>query len=165
MTRPATIFFGFDSARSRDEIPLPKVFLRTLLFSTSKRGRVVESLYVSLSRNETTQNFNRWVYGDDDLVIGSGVFVGETGVAAGHHFLLPEDGSSFRFTEGRYRIEVFAQLLGDRRKRLLFSENLDVTREIATALEKSDAGVYFDWGPDSSQYLTHIEKRPFSPNM
>jgi hypothetical protein len=32
---------------------LPKVFLRTLLFATSKRGRVIESMHVALSRNET----------------------------------------------------------------------------------------------------------------
>jgi hypothetical protein len=24
--------------------------------------------------------------------------------------------------------------------------------------------LYFDWGPDSSRYLAHIEKRPPSPN-
>jgi hypothetical protein len=26
------------------------------------------------------------------------------------------------------------------------------------------AGVYFDWGPDSSRYLPHVEKRPPSPD-
>ena len=36
-------------------------FLRTLLFSTSKRGLVIESMHVALARNETHQNFNIWV--------------------------------------------------------------------------------------------------------
>ena len=101
MTQPTVIFFGPDLPRSHDDAPPPKVFLRTLLFSTSKRGRVIESIHVAPSRNETHQNFNIWVYGDDKLVRGSGLFVGENGVAANHHFLTPKDGSSFRFTEGR----------------------------------------------------------------
>ena len=67
MTQPTVIFFGPDSERSS------KVFLRTLLVSTSKRGRVIESMHIALSRNETHQNFNIWVYGDDKLVRGSGV--------------------------------------------------------------------------------------------
>jgi hypothetical protein len=78
MTQPTVIFFGPDSPRSRDELPLPKIYLRTLLFSTSKRGRVIESMHVALSRNETNQNFNVWVHGNDKLVRGSGLFVGET---------------------------------------------------------------------------------------
>jgi hypothetical protein len=71
------------SPRARDDIALPKVYLRTLLFSTSKRGRVVESMHVALSRNEMHQNFNIWVYGErEKLVRGSGLFIGETGIAA-----------------------------------------------------------------------------------
>ena len=53
MTQPTVIFFGPDNPTSRDEPPPPKVFLRTLLFATAKRGRVVESMHVALSRNET----------------------------------------------------------------------------------------------------------------
>jgi len=102
MTQPTVIFFGPDTPRSRDDMPLPKVFLRTLLFSTSKRGRVIESMHVSLARNETHQNFNIWVHGDEKPVRGSGLFIGESGIAANHHFLTPKDGASFRFTAGRY---------------------------------------------------------------
>src|SRR5947199_1179157 len=72
MTQPTIIFFGPDMPRSRSDTPIPKIFLRTLLFSTSKRGRVIESMHVAVSRNETHQNFNIWVYGDDKLVRGSG---------------------------------------------------------------------------------------------
>jgi hypothetical protein len=164
MTQPTVIFFGPDTPRSRDTIGSPKVYLRTLLFSTSKRGRVIESMHVALSRNETHQNFNIWVYGDEQLVRGSGLFVGETGVAANHHFLIPRDGSSFRFTEGHYRLEVFAQLLGDRRRKLLFSQVLEVSRETAIRLASSGNGLYFDWGPDSSRYLAHVDTRPFTPS-
>ncbi|MBZ5669464.1 MAG: hypothetical protein LAO04_07030 [Acidobacteriia bacterium] len=163
MTQPTVIFFGPDSSHLRDEPALPKVYLRTLLFATSKRGRVVESMHVALSRNETHQNFNIWVYGEDRLVRGSGLFVGETGIAANHHFLTPKDGSSFRFTEGYYRLDVFAKLLGERSAALLFSQTLEISREIAAMLEGPDAGLYFDWGPDSLRYLPHVDKRPPSP--
>jgi hypothetical protein len=120
-------------------------------------------MYIALSRNETQQNFNIWVYGDEKLVRGSGLFVGETGIAANHHFLAPRDGSSSHFTAGRYRMIVFAQLLGDRERTLLFSQSLEISPEIASQLAGSDHGLYFDWGPDSSRYFPHIDKRPL-PN-
>jgi hypothetical protein len=122
-------------------------------------------MHVALSRNETHQNFNIWVYGErEKLVRGSGLFVGETGVSANHHFLAPEDGNSFRFTEGHYKLDVFAHLLGDAKPIQLFSQALDISRDIATALQEKSAGLYFDWGPDSSRYLPHVEKRPPSPS-
>jgi hypothetical protein len=165
MTQPTVIFFGPDAPRSRDDAALPKVYLRMLLFSTSKRGRVVESMHVALARNEMHQNFNIWVYGErGNLVRGSGLFVGETGVAASHHFLTPDDGRSFRFTEGHYRLDVFAHMLGDRKPIRLFSQALDIPRDIAASLEEPGTGVYFDWGPDSSRYLPHVEKQAPAPD-
>lgn len=160
MTQPTVIYLGPDSPRPGGEPASPKVYLRTLLFATARRGRIVESMHIALSRNETHQNFNIWVCGDERLVRGSGLFVGEAGVAANHHFLTPKDGSSFRFTEGRYRLSVFAQLLGDRRRTLLFSQTLEVSRETAALLEEPGSGLYFDWGPDSGRYLPHVDRRP-----
>jgi hypothetical protein len=55
---------------------------------------------------------------------GSGLFVGETGVEANHRFLIPKDGSTFQGTEGRYRMDVFAKLWGDRKQTLRFSRLL-----------------------------------------
>ena len=163
MTPPTVIFFGPDIPRLRSEVPAPKIYLRTLLFSTSKRGRIIQSMHVALSRNETHQNFNIWVYGDERLVRGSGLFVGETGVEANHHFLTPRDVTSFHFTEGRYQLDVFAHILGDQKQTKLFSQTLEISRESAAALNQSNAGLYFDWGPDSGRYLSHIDTRPSSP--
>jgi len=81
-----------------------------------------------------------------------------------HHFLTPKDGSSFHFTEGHYRLDVFAHLLGDEKLVRLFSQELDISREIAASLKEPGAGLYFDWGPDSSRYLLHVEKRLPSPD-
>jgi hypothetical protein len=130
MTQPTVIFFGPDTPRSHSDTPLPKVYLRTLLFSTSKRGRVIESMHVALSRNETHQNFNIWVYGErGKLVRGSGLFVAETGISADHHFLTPDDGNRFRFIAGHYTLDVFAHLLSDAKPIRLFSQALEISRE------------------------------------
>ncbi len=159
MTQPTIIFFGPDGLAKAVDNPPPKVFLRTLLFSTSKRGRVIESMHISLSRNETRQNFNIWVYGNEKLVRGSGLFVGETGIAANHHFLTPKDGTSFRFTEGEYTIDVYAKLVGDSVPLQLWSQQLEVSSDIANELKEPKAGLYFDWGPDTGRYIAHVDKR------
>src|SRR6266550_4703407 len=65
MTKPTVVFFGTDG--SRFDSDKNKRYLRTLLYSTAKRGQVLESLHVSLHRNETKQNFNIWVYGDKEI--------------------------------------------------------------------------------------------------
>jgi hypothetical protein len=163
MTQPTIVFFGPDMPRVPEDEIFPKVFLRTLLFATARRGRVIESMYVSLLRNETMQNFNVWVYGDDKLLRGSGLFIGETGVAANHHFLVPRDGHAFYFTEGVYRMSVYAHLLGDKDRMLLFSHSFGISHDAAALLREPGAGIYFDWGPDSSSYIPHVEKRPSFP--
>jgi len=161
MTQPTIIFFGPDAPRPQDSAPSPKIYLRTLLFSTSKKGCVLENMYVSLSRNETQQNFSVWVYGDESLVRGSGLFVGETGIATNHHFLLPPDNTFFQFVEGYYRLEVYAKILGEEKTRLLFTQTLEISPSAANALKEQHAGVYFDWGPDSGRYFQHVEmKKP-----
>jgi hypothetical protein len=116
-------------------------------------------MHISLSRNETIQTFNIWVYGEERLVRGSGLFVGETGVATSHHFLLPSDGSHFIFSAGIYKLEVFSKMLGNQRTIKLFSERLEISQENAKRLTSENAGLFFDWGPDSSRYLAHIETK------
>lgn len=161
MTQPTLIFFGPDTPVAGIGLknPLPKIYLRTLLFSTSKRGRIIENMHIALSRNETHQNFSIWVYGEDKLMRGSGLFVGETGITVNHHFLAPIDATGFQFTSGRYRIEVFAHLLGKRSAKRLFVQELELTSDIATQmLTKPGTGVFFNWGPDSSRYYAHTER-------
>jgi hypothetical protein len=160
MTQPTVIFFGPDGRGSNMKDVSAKIFLRTLLFATSKRGRVIESMHITLSHNEAWQNFNIWVYGEKLLVRGSGLFVGESGLAANHHFLAPKNATSFRFNEGMYQLRVFAHLLGDKERLLLFSQDLEISKEHALALADPEAGLYFDWGPDTSRYFSHIDKRP-----
>jgi hypothetical protein len=67
MTQPTTFYFGADASAS----PSPKVYLRTLLYTTAKRGKIIESMFVKLRRGESIQTFNIWVYGENSLARGS----------------------------------------------------------------------------------------------
>jgi hypothetical protein len=83
-----------------------------------------------------------------------------------HHFLAPIDATGFQFTPGRYRIEVFAHLLGKRIPRRLLVQDLELTSEIAAQmLVKPGTGVFFNWGPDSGRYHAHTEDRPSLPDL
>jgi len=138
MTRPSQIYFGPDGGPRRNGVASPKVYLRALLFGTSKRGRIIESMHVSVTRDEARQTFHVWVYGQrGDLERGSGLFVGETGVEASHHFLTVRDTSTFQFREGSYRPDVFAQVLGSLQQKLLFSHVLEVTPDVARQVQVS----------------------------
>jgi hypothetical protein len=166
MTQPTVMFFGPDGGRREGEKPRLKVFLRTLLYSTSRRGQTVESMHVNVhnvQRAESKQNFSIWVYGDDRLARGSGIHVGSDGVACNHHFLLPEDGADFRLLPGQYTVRVFAKRVSDREPSQLAKLVLPISESQATELEKDDAGIYFDWGPDQQAYHAHAEFRKPSP--
>jgi hypothetical protein len=158
MTRPTVIYFGPDGGPPREDRSGQKVYLRALLYSTSKRGRIFESMYVRVRRGETSQNFNIWVYGDRSLERGSGLFVGETGVAANHHFILPADGTQFEFLPGVYDFEVYGSLVGGPAVIKLFSERLQVPADLAGSLKTRSHGLFFDWGADSQAYHPHVRK-------
>ena len=163
MTQPGVIYFGPDGG-DREEAPPTKIFLRTLLYSTAKRGGIIESMYVRVRRRETAQNFNIWAYGDTGkLTRGSGLFVPDTGHATNHHFLPPADGTSFVFTAGEYVLDVYASLVGRRSPKLLWSANLSVSIDEANALAQEDHGLYFDWGPETGKYHSHVRLPPKRP--
>jgi hypothetical protein len=156
MTRPTTIYFGADGSVD----PSPKIYLRTLLYSTAKRGQIVESMFVKLRRGESVQTFNIWVYGEGALARGSGLYVGENGVTCDHHFLLPWDGTRFDFLPGEYKVEIYASLVGLKQPLLICVTRLSLSDAFASQIQDSDYGVYFDWGPESGQYHAHIRKKP-----
>ena len=159
MTQPTTVFFGpdgpmFDRGKN-------KVYLRTLLYSTAKRGHVIESLYLSLHRGETKQNFNVWVYGEKgDLKRGSGLYIPQEGVTFDHHFLLPADGVNFAFLEGSYTLSVYARLVGQRLSTQLLTVQLSISESQASSLSQPRTGIFFDYGPDQQRYHAHLQHRP-----
>ncbi|ELL1566531.1 hypothetical protein VDT04_003507 [Vibrio cholerae] len=162
-TQPTVIFFGPDGLdfSSQDN----KVYLRTLLFSTSKRGHVIESMHLSVVRNESKQNFNIWVYGNKgELTRGSGLFVPQCGVTYDHHFLLPSDGADFKFLAGDYELKLYARLVGAKESTELKSIKLNVSDAIANQIVSPNTGAYFDWGADKKSYHAHTKtKRPIDP--
>lgn len=156
MTQPTIFFFGPDGTSGP-----PKVFLRSLLFSTANKGHIVENLYVKLRRGESVQNFNIWVYGQKEaLARGSGLFVGKEGVACNHHFLLPQDGAPFKFLSGEYTLQVFVSLIGKKKPILLFTQKLSLSQAFADEINSENSGVFYDWGPDSKRYHSHLDKNP-----
>jgi hypothetical protein len=158
MTRATVIFFGPDGPPSQGSGV--KVFLRTLLYSTARRAQIVESMYVTLRRHESVQTFNIWVYGDTGhLLRGSGLRVPEEGLTFDHHFVLPKDGTHFAFLPGEYIVEVYAALVNCRQALLLSTTRLQLLEQQAASITKG-AGVYFDWGPDSKSYHSHVDSRP-----
>jgi len=153
MTRPT--FIAFVSTEEG-----PKVFLRGMLHSTARRGNVLENMYVTLTRKETKQIFNIWVYGEHDAVArGSGLYIGQEGVAFDHHFALPVD-TTFDFLPGNYLVEVFATLVGKPDPVLLSSVSLAMTEDVAAGVMSGEFAAFFNWGPDSRQYHAHLDDRP-----
>lgn len=157
MTQPTMIFFGPDGMKGP-----PKVFLRTLLHSTAKRGHVIEGMHLKLRRAESVQTFNVWVYGDSSssLARGSGLYVGEQGIACNHHFLLPRDGTTYQFLSGEYIVEVYVSPIKAETSHLLSTTKVILSVEEAQAITQDKAGIFFDWGPDSRAYHSHIDAHP-----
>ena len=157
MTRPTLFYFGPDGGSpGEDDRGGPKVFLRTLLYSTAKQGNLIENMYVTVRKGETRQNFNIWVYREDGrLSRGSGLFVNQDGVALDHHFLLPADGTQFSFDDGDYTVDIYAKLVRASRPHLLASVPIQLPGPVAKEAAKSGGGVFFDWGPDLGRYHAH----------
>lgn len=158
MTKPTVIFFGTDVDGTQ------KIFLRTLLFSTSQKGQIIENMYIKIRRGESIQNFNIWGYSSRPVIRGGGLFVGKEGVAEYHHFHLPNDGTLYDFLPGIYTLEIYASKLNSRKPSLLCSVQLSLSQEHSEVLndKSQDAGIFFDWGPDSQTYHSYIDFRPES---
>jgi hypothetical protein len=154
MVRPSLV--AFLDARGNDG---PKVWFRALLYSTSRKGQVIESMYVRLRRGEAQQNFSFWVCGERDLASGCGLYVGHTGIALNHHFVLPKDGSRFDFLPGDYSVDVFCSVVDSTALLPLASIPLHLTDEHAKSLKNPEENIYFDWWPDSGRYNAHVVRR------
>jgi hypothetical protein len=155
MTRPTLVFLGFDTAPKL----AAKISLRTLLYSTAPRGQVIESMYARLSRDGTTQTFSFWGHGETSKTMpGTGLYVGQDGVTANHHFVLSADQADYEYAAGDYKVEVFAQLVGQSASLQLSTIDLVVDSQEAAALRNRD-GVLFEWQPDSGMYLGGLMDR------
>lgn len=57
-THPSFIAFRYDFVDRK--VPQAKIFLRTLLFSTAKRGWVVENLFLRVKEGSRNREFSFW---------------------------------------------------------------------------------------------------------
>src|SRR3989344_4406048 len=112
-THPSFVAFRYDFVER--SVPQAKIFFRSLLFSTGKRGQVIESLFLRVREGSRQAEFSFWGLGDKDLIRGSGLFVPETGVATNHHFNPVDAETLFLFSQGSYSLELVAKLVGRER--------------------------------------------------
>ncbi len=152
ITRPSQIYLGPDG-----EVPhAAKIVVRTLLYSTSSRGRCVDQLFVKLSRGESSHCFSVWVHGQgSNLVRAAGLMVGPNGVDRMHHFLISQD-ANFEFQAGEYKFELFMEVVGERKPKLAFAQTLLINDRDARAMNSPFEGLFFDWGPESRSYLKTV---------
>lgn len=162
MTPPTLIYLGRDGAENRH-----KVYLRTLLFSTSVRGNVVESMHLLVKQRpldgQLSQVFDYWAYGETGkLSVGGGLYVGQSGVASNHHFVLSRRApQEFVWWSAPCQIQVFARVRGQRSPQLLHEVNFDVTAEHAGLLAQVlDVGIFYEWSSETADYAGHAERRP-----
>jgi hypothetical protein len=156
-THPAFIAFRYDILQNK--VPQAKIFLRILLYSTGKRGLVIENLFLKVREGERVEEFSFWGYGDKELVVGSGLFVGETGHVANHHFNPMDCEKLFRFRPGNYDIELFAKLVGRNHLTKLIQIPLNLPFELISDNKlPSENAIYFRWSPEQEKYIASVEK-------
>ena len=156
MTRPGLVAFARGDGPVADA---PKIFLRTLLYSTGSRGHALESLFIRARQGDTLQAFLFWGYGESEaLNAGSGLFIGPEGHVANHHFLLTEDAKTFRFELGPVTLELFGTFAGKSRPALLHTVALSLSEESALALRDDPTAGIFSSGTPMLAPIAHIPK-------
>jgi hypothetical protein len=154
-THPAVIAFRYDFVGAK--APQAKIFIRVLLLSTGKRGRVVESLFLRVREGARVAEFSYWGYVDQGhLVRGSGIFVPETGLATNHHFNPADTENVFLFSEGAYSLELVAKVLGRKRLLSLWRIELEMPLGVFGSNIPRDSVVFFNWLPERRQYVASI---------
>lgn len=156
-THPSFVALRYDFVDK--PVPQAKIFLRTLLFSTGKRGLVIESLFLRVSEEKRCEEFSFWGYGDKDLVRGSGIFVPETGVVTNHHFSPLHTESLFLFSQGTYRLELVAKLVTRKRLLSLWNIELDVPSGTFDTSIAHETAVFYNWSQEEGRYVASVEKR------
>lgn len=154
MTKPVQIAFLSENGRR------PKVFLRTLLYATGKRGYVIEGLYVKLRRRGEDHTFAFWGYGEhEEFKVAGGLRIGEDGVVSNHHFLQTGEGNHFYFDSGDYEIRVYARIVNVSSARLMHKASVTLSEEHATQMHIRTNGVLFTWDPDAERYTPSLYSR------
>jgi hypothetical protein len=156
-THPSFIAFRYDFVGTK--APQAKIFFRALLFSTGKRGQVIESLSLRVREGSRQAEFSFWGLGDKDLIRGSGLFVPETGVATNYHFNPIDSETLFLFSGGSYSLELVAKLVGRERLVSLWSVALEVPAGVFGSIIAREKAIFYSWSPEQRAYVASIESR------
>ncbi|HZQ01874.1 MAG TPA: hypothetical protein VFB13_20185 [Reyranella sp.] len=155
MTKPTLVSFGYEAGNR----PTARIFLRTLLYSTSPHGRMVERMFAKLVRDGEEQVFGIWGHGwTTELSPGSGLFVSQAGISANHTFTLSASKPAYDFAAGDYMVRVFAQQPGEANASLLSEVKVTVDAAMARALDQRTA-VLFELDPETQKYLGQVRER------
>jgi len=140
----------------------PKIFLRTLLFTTGTKGHVIEAMFLRVHQSHGNYVFDFWGHTESGkLTLGSGLFVGSTGVACDHHFNPRSGSADFLFVDGRYRVEIFAVVVGQSRPKKLKEVSFIVDgQQAAELIQINDVALWLRWNADSRSYDGHLEREP-----
>jgi hypothetical protein len=159
LSKPTIFFFGWDVNGTEDT---PKILLRSALFSTGRRGHIVENLYTIVTNANGKTTFPFWGYdAGNSMVRGSGLFVGPEGHSAYHHFNPLPDDESFSYVPGTCSVEIWAEVVGTKKSVLLGRYGFDLpSGPVSTALMHHEGGVLWTWSPIEKRYVPEISPRP-----
>lgn len=157
MTQPTLICLKREMPAVR-----PKIFLRTLLFTTASKGRVVENMYLRVHQPMGTFLFDFWGHTDaGKLTLGSGLFVGQEGIACDHHFNPRHGSEDFLFHNGDYQVEVYATTVGRKRPWKLMDVAFSVNSlQAAELIQILNRELYLFWNAETRTYEAQVERPP-----
>lgn len=157
MTQPTLLCLTREKPTGR-----PKIFLRTLLYTTASKGRVIETMFLRVHQPGGTYTFDFWGHTEGGkLTLGSGLFVGQTGIASDHHFNPRHGSEGFLFINGHYRIEVFAVTVGSSTPKKLKEIHFDLDgQQAAELIQILDLELFLFWNSDRQNYEGSLERAP-----
>jgi hypothetical protein len=78
---------------------------------------------------------------------------------AWHHFVASGNQSKFRFTAGKYELQVLARVHGCKSPLILWTYTLVVPDEAALSHHDGRDQVWFDLVPDSGEFVPRLESQ------
>lgn len=116
-------------------------------------------MYLRVHHRDGTYPFDFWGHTEGGkLTLGSGLFVGPTGIACDHHFN-PRRGSDFQYLDGAYRVEIFAVSVGKKQPKKLMEVAFTVDDGNAAQLGPiEDVALFLVWNTDAHGYDQNIQQ-------
>jgi hypothetical protein len=151
LTRPTAIFFVRDGADGKF-----KIVVTALLYSTAKRGQVVESMFIKIIKNDIVTTFGEWIYWEGNRVHLGRVKIGEEGRTLFDHFLLSEKTEEFSFSVGEYSLEMYAQKIGTKKPIKIFQTKFTLDNNTAESTTMKGPGFALLWNSDAQSYTIQI---------